>query len=1213
MKLILFLSLLWAPVLLSQIVTVEENGVMRDYEVSCEELQCLPASGGVAHAVKIEDQKTIPDTLKFAKALGAESGNRLDLVLYPAEGKKDKRSRRSATRRIVIELAPGTEIDKIKEEAEALSATIPDFAPNFLILDFASAGDSLFNLTSLREIAGVLSANPLLAKSRAKRLVPNDPRYAYSSANPRYQWHLNNTGENGAVAGIDANLSSVWDDYLGTGITIAIVDDGLEVDHPDLAPNANTAIDHDWNDATPDDPTPDNSFDDHGTACAGVAAARGDNGIGVSGAAPRASLVGLRLIAAGVSDADEAEAMNWRGDVIEVKSNSWGPFDARGTLDDSGPLVKAAFKNSVENGRGGLGSIHVWAAGNGGSNDNVNFDGYASSIYTIAVGAVTDTGQRSGYSEPGSAKLISAPSDGGGQAITTTTLVDNGSYTDRFNGTSSATPLVSGVCALILEANPNLGWRDVQEILIQSAVKLEASNPGWKTNSAGFDFSNDYGAGLVDADAAINLALGWTNLPEQQSISKASGSVEQPIPDNSATGARTTFDLTAEAALRAEHVTITANITHPNRGELTLSLTSPNGTESLLSVPHSPSGANFTNWKLMTVHNWGENSQGLWTLEVRDSVTGQSGILKNATLEIFGAPTAPITDPPEFTSATSASGNLEAIFSFNVRANNATSSYRASGLPSGLTIEEVNGRISGVPLVEGTFLVELTATNAIGSSSSEVTITIGPRIPAPPFLITTGPRDGIAGRPFQYQIEATNSPTSYQASSLPDGLVLDSATGSISGTPTTVATTSVTLTVMNQDGSDSGPLTFRILAPGTGPLPTGLDTTDFIYELSGQAGWVLTTTTGAGGDSVTSEALGDSQKATFSSVFNGPGLVRFSWKVSSEAGYDFLTVSLDGERRSAIAGIRDWSEGGVVVPPGQHTVSWSYEKDGSDDGGEDRGWVDALTFTPGDFSRTVGEALDYPGLPWRPLGNGPAWRGQILTSEDGDDAAQAGNARDLEESILSVALDGPGAFSFSYRVDSELDYDLLTFTLDGTEQFSLSGQVPWTRITLQIPAGNHTLQWLYQKDSSASDGADTAWLDRVLWEPAGITGYQQWRNLHFSLDEQSIPEIGGDHGDPDGDGHANLLEYALSLDPLEPDLYHSPPLALLAGDAVFQYQVDTSKSDLIYEAQTSSDLTSWTTRSSSVVSHSGSIETRRVSVPYNGDLLFFRYQITPLP
>lgn len=140
------------------------------------------------------------------------------------------------------------------------------------------------------------------------RFVPNDAFFPN-------QWHLwqTNAVGTGNTSGIDVNVINAWDQYKGAGVIIGIVDDGLQISHPDLNPNVatNAFIHRDWNDSTPNDPTP-SSLHAHGTAVAGLAAARGNNTVGISGVAPEAKLAGLRLTASVPSDADEIEAFGWR-------------------------------------------------------------------------------------------------------------------------------------------------------------------------------------------------------------------------------------------------------------------------------------------------------------------------------------------------------------------------------------------------------------------------------------------------------------------------------------------------------------------------------------------------------------------------------------------------------------------------------------------------------------------------------------------------------------------------------------------------------------------------------------------------------------------------------------------------------------------------------------------------------------------------------------
>lgn len=399
-------------------------------------------------------------------------------------------------------------------------------------------------------------------------------------------------------------------------------------------------------------------------ACAGNAAAKGNNGIEVSGTAPDATLVGMRLIAAAVTDAQEGEAMTYLPDLIQIKTNSWRPSDTGNVLEGPGPLATAALQTAATLGRGGKGSIILWAGGNGGDvGDNSNYDGYANSIYTIAIGATDSAGKRAYYSEPGSNLVVCAPSSGisGTLGITTVdrTGVDgynsgstageltDSNYTKTFGGTSSATPTAAGVVALILGKNPNLGWRDVQEILIRTAVKPPAST-GWVTNGAGFPFNHDFGAGLIDATAAVNLASTWTNLTAQTSATSTQSGLTATIPNNNTTGTSRTFDLSA-SNIRVEQVTLKLSATHTARGNLEITLTSPSGMVSKLSEVHSDTGDNYPNWTFSSVRHWGELSTGTWTLKVADlSSTSNStgGTLTAAELKIFGAPATAVNPAP---------------------------------------------------------------------------------------------------------------------------------------------------------------------------------------------------------------------------------------------------------------------------------------------------------------------------------------------------------------------------------------------------------------------------------------------------------------------------------------------------------------------------------------------------------------------------------------
>jgi subtilisin-like proprotein convertase family protein len=449
------------------------------------------------------------------------------------------------------------------------------------------------------------------------------------------QWHLK--ARSAEVAG--ANVVAEWSSTRGAGVVIGIVDDGLQRTHPDLEPNYVSGPSYDFNFDDPD-PSPD-AGNKHGTAVAGVAGARDDNGMGVAGAAPRASLAGLRLIAAGTTDAQDAAALNYQPNAIHIASNSWGPADDGMTLDGPGPLTRAAIASAVTNGRDGKGRIFTWAAGNGrGYGDDCNFDGYANQRYVIAVGALADTGQQASYSESCSALLVSAPSNGGSRAITTTDLVgsagySSGDYTSSFGGTSSATPLVAGAVALMLARNPNLTWRDVQHILRRSSFRLNPTDAGWTTGE--FPHNEKYGFGQLDATAAADMAATWTSVGAELSIAPASRSLNVAIPDNDATGVSDSIAIaSAESGFTVEHVEVEFTATHPYRGDLRVTLTSPGGVVSTLAPVHDDPGNDFSQWRFSSVRHWGESPIGTWRLNVSDRVAADPGTWNSWTLRVYG-------------------------------------------------------------------------------------------------------------------------------------------------------------------------------------------------------------------------------------------------------------------------------------------------------------------------------------------------------------------------------------------------------------------------------------------------------------------------------------------------------------------------------------------------------------------------------------------------
>lgn len=419
------------------------------------------------------------------------------------------------------------------------------------------------------------------------------------------QWHLFNPVQ----VGHDVNVTDVWlSGVTGKNATVAIVDDGLDMYSNDLKPNYYPEGSWDFNDQTYE-PKPRLSDDKHGTRCAGEVSAAKNDVCGV-GVAYDSKIAGIRILSKLISDADEAIAMNYDYQHNQIYSCSWGPPDDGRTMDAPGLLIKAAMLNGIQNGRGGLGSIYVFASGNGAaSDDNCNFDGYTNSIYSITVGALDRKGVHPYYSEKCSAQLVVTYSSGSGDAIHTTDVGENACYSGH-GGTSAAAPLAAGIFALALEVRPDLSWRDMQYIAIESAVPIDLDTEEWQDTSMGKKFSHTFGYGKVDSWKLVEVSKTWKNVKPQSWFFSPWIHIHKEIPQGNA-GLTSTFEVTADMLKGAnveniEHVTVTMNVQHERRGDLSVDLISPDGVTSHIATSRKldASKEGYDDWTFMSVAHW---------------------------------------------------------------------------------------------------------------------------------------------------------------------------------------------------------------------------------------------------------------------------------------------------------------------------------------------------------------------------------------------------------------------------------------------------------------------------------------------------------------------------------------------------------------------------------------------------------------------------------
>ncbi len=480
-----------------------------------------------------------------------------------------------------------------------------------------------------------------------KAFRPTDPLFSQ-------QWHLENRGGFLATAGADVSAPDAWEITRGDrSINVCVMDDGFDIGHIDFSSPGKILAPRDFGqDDT--DPTPVRNGrgrfgDNHGTACAGVAVAD-ENGVGVVGVAPNLSCILIRT-SGFISDTAMEELFDyaWRNGA-DVISCSWGVNAEFFTLSTR---MKKAINKAATKGRDGKGCVILFAAGNedspvdGLKNGLPVRSGFAIHPDVIAVAASTSNDVRSHYSNFGPEIWVCAPSSGsGGRGILTTDRTgsvgyEEGDYTinDPFGGTSSSTPLVAGICGLILSVNPNLTANEVRDILKESAVKIDPQNGNY--NNEGH--SDLYGWGRVDAFACVQEATRRRPEPSVILTRVFERTPNLAIPDNRPTGVADSISVAEAGAVVS--VKVAVGITHTYRGDLRIVLVGPDGASAVL---HNRTGGRADNLvREYTLEDTsglavfqGKSAVGDWTLQVQDLARIDLGTFDQwrLTLGLDGAP-----------------------------------------------------------------------------------------------------------------------------------------------------------------------------------------------------------------------------------------------------------------------------------------------------------------------------------------------------------------------------------------------------------------------------------------------------------------------------------------------------------------------------------------------------------------------------------------------
>ena len=479
------------------------------------------------------------------------------------------------------------------------------------------------------------------------------------------QWHLHNTGQYRSdltdIGALDINVMPAWNDgYMGQGINVAIVDNGMDFEHEDLRDNVDRGRNHDYRGmGTVFDPN-----EDHGTQMAGIIAAR-DNSVGGVGVAPRATIYSYNCLNNLIGRcSQEPDALTRNLADTAVSNHSYGSlFDPEGGHSRAAASWEEAVETGIRDGFGGKGIVYVTGSGNHGwaYNYHTNLDEQKNFYAFMTVGATNSHGIRQSYSNQGYSLWLSAP----------VWSLNTGNY-DTYTmteGTSMASAVVSGVAALVRSANTNLTWRDVKLILAASAQKNDPDNSSWEdgalkygSETDRYNYNPEYGFGVVDAGEAVALAKQWANLPPMKTASADTGDKRNQflIADRPESGRLipTVLQLTLGPEVGfAEFVEVRLDGIFREFRDLRIELESPSGTVSVLGTPSESPGSRDMDFiaegiRWGSARHLGEDPTGVWTLKITDEVGGsndRSGTIHGWSIKVYGHGEGQEPTPPKYT------------------------------------------------------------------------------------------------------------------------------------------------------------------------------------------------------------------------------------------------------------------------------------------------------------------------------------------------------------------------------------------------------------------------------------------------------------------------------------------------------------------------------------------------------------------------------------